>query len=248
MRFDIITLFPQMFAGFMECGVVGRALNNALLEMQLWQLRDFAPPPHFNVDDRPYGGGPGMVMDPRVLDCALDAVCEQGEKPLVVVMSASGRLLTDTLAAGIARKKRVALVAGRYSGVDERFVETRAHMEISVGDYVVSGGELPAMILVDAVARKLDGVLGNSSSAADDAFASALLDYPRYTRPEEHRGLKVPQVLLGGDHAAIARWRRAQAYRRTLQRRPDLIEQGALGEREIRALEQLLQDVENRRD
>lgn len=246
MRFDIVSLFPETFTAITQYGVVGRAVQEKLLQLKLWQLRDFAEPPHYSVDDRPYGGGPGMVMSPDVLNRALEKVCENlPERPLVVAMSASGDLLNQNLVEQLSSKKHLVVMAGRYAGMDERFLQTCVDMQISVGDYVVSGGELPAMLLVDAVARQLDGVLGNAESAVDDAFSGGLLDYPRYTRPGVYQGLEVPQVLLNGNHEDVRCWRRAKAYQRTLERRPELLENVYFDKAEIQALEKLVQDVEN---
>jgi tRNA (guanine37-N1)-methyltransferase len=220
----VVTLFPEMFTSLREWGVTGRAFDRQLATLALVNPRDFASDRHNTVDDRPYGGGPGMVMQPAVLDDALNAARRAVEaNATVVALTPQGQVFNDQLARELADQPALIFVAGRYEGMDERFIERSVDMEVSVGDYVVSGGELPAMLIMDAVLRLRPGVLGHSDSANEDSFAEGLLDYPHYTRPEEYLGVRVPEVLLSGDHGKIASWRRAQSLRRTLDRRPDLL-------------------------
>lgn len=223
-RFAVVTLFPEMFSAVSEWGVTGRGLKDNLWSLSLHNPRDQASDRHGTVDDRPYGGGPGMVMQAPLLDRALEAAkAELGGSPKVVAMTPQGRQFTDSVARELLAENATIFVSGRYEGIDERFIERSVDHEISVGDFVVSGGELPTMLVIDAMVRLIPGVLGHSASAEEDSFADGLLDCPHYTRPESYQGRAVPEVLLSGDHGAIARWRRAQSIRRTLDRRPDLL-------------------------
>ena len=223
-RFAVVTLFPEMFSAVSDWGVTGRGLKDNLWSLSLHNPRDQASDRHGTVDDRPYGGGPGMVMQAPLLDRALEAAkAELGGSPKVVAMTPQGRQFTDSLARELLADNATIFVSGRYEGIDERFIERSVDHEISVGDFVVSGGELPTMLVIDAMVRLIPGVLGHSASAKEDSFADGLLDCPHYTRPESYQGRAVPEVLLSGDHGAIARWRRAQSIRRTLDRRPDLL-------------------------
>lgn len=225
MRIDVVTLFPPMFDALTGHGVTGRAVKRQILQLALWNPRDFTYDNHRTVDDRPYGGGPGMVMLAQPLTEAVQAARAADPEPAhVVYLSPQGRPLDQAGVEQLAQRRRLLLVAGRYEGIDERFIEAEVDEEWSIGDYVLSGGELAAMVLVDAVARLLPGVLGHEASAAQDSFAGGLLDCPHYTRPEVWEGREVPAVLLSGDHAAIARWRMQQALGRTWLRRPDLLE------------------------
>lgn len=220
----VVTLFPEMFGSVREWGVTGRAFERQLASLVVVNPRDFAIDRHNTVDDRPYGGGPGMVMQPTILDDALSAAKEAlPVGALVVALTPQGRVFDDALARELSQQSALIFVAGRYEGMDERFLQRSVDLEVSVGDYVVSGGELPAMLIMDAVLRLRPGVLGHSDSANEDSFAEGLLDYPHYTRPEDYLGMRVPEVLLSGDHGKIASWRRAQSLRRTLDRRPDLL-------------------------
>lgn len=224
MHFGLVTLFPEMFAALTDWGVTGRAFADGRSRLTAVNPREFASDRHGTVDDRPYGGGPGMVMKAPVLAAAVSDLRERMACAAPVVMlSPQGQRFDAALAAELASLPALVLVAGRYEGIDERFVTRVVDREISVGDYVVSGGELPAMLVMDAVIRLLPGVLGHADSAAEDSHAAGLLDCPHYTRPEDYAGLRVPEVLLSGDHGAVARWRRAQALRRTLARRPDML-------------------------
>ena len=225
MRIDVITLFPDMVETVAQHGVTGRATDRQLLDLRTWNPRDYTSDKHRTVDDRPYGGGPGMVMKPEPLTEAVhDVRASSGKRFRTIYLSPQGRRLTQAVAGELAEEDGLVLVAGRYEGVDERFIEAEIDDEISIGDYVLSGGELAAMVVIDAVARLLPGVLGDEDSAKEDSFVSGWLDCPHYTRPEEFEGQRVPEVLLGGDHAAIRRWRLKQSLGRTWERRPDLLD------------------------
>ena len=223
-RLAVVTLFPEMFAAIQQWGITGRAFQSGICQLTLHDPREEATDRHGTVDDRPYGGGPGMVMTAPILSASLAKAkaSVEGDVP-VIALTPQGQKLDARLAQTLAEKTGLILVAGRYEGMDERFIEQDVDLEISVGDFVVSGGELPAMLLMDAVMRWLPGVLGHPESAVEDSFTEGLLDCPQYTRPEVYQGKAVPEVLLSGDHGAIAQWRHAQALRRTLDRRPDLL-------------------------
>ncbi|MGF1527927.1 MAG: tRNA (guanosine(37)-N1)-methyltransferase TrmD [Candidatus Competibacterales bacterium] len=224
MRIDVLTLFPEMFAAVRDFGITGRALKQGLLTLHCWNPRDDAPDRHRTVDDRPYGGGPGMVMKVQPLRDALGrARAAAGDKGWTVYLSPQGRRLDQNALGELAKRPHLVLVAGRYEGLDERFVEGEVDEELSIGDYVLSGGELAAMVIIDGVTRLLPEALGDPESARQDSFSTGLLDHPHYTRPEVVDDLEVPAVLLSGDHSAIQRWRRHQALIRTWQRRPDLL-------------------------
>jgi len=242
MHITVVTLFPEEVSVLGRFGVLGQAVRKGLVKLETVDPRTFATDVHRTVDDRPYGGGPGMVMKVEPLRSAIQAA--RGEAPdgtQVIVTSAQGRLFDQSVAWEMAAAPGIILVAGRYEGIDERLIELEADDEVSIGDYVLSGGELPALVVADAVARLVPGVLGEAESARQDSFEDGLLDCPHYTRPEEAGGLRVPPVLLSGDHGAIAGWRRSEALRRTARRRPDLIrrrgvtteEQGLLDDFEI---------------
>ena len=229
MRFDVITIFPDMFPGPLAGGVVGRAIDRGLLSVVAHDLRGWAEPPHYQVDDEPYGGGAGMVMKPEPLYRAVEAVRggldEAGIEPgPVVLLTPQGRLLDHDVAAELGRLGQMTLICGRYEGVDERVRSHLVDLELSIGDYVLTGGELAAMVLVEAVGRLRPAVLGDPDSARHDSFADGLLDHPQYTRPARYRGHEVPAVLRSGNHGAIAAWRRREALRRTAERRPELLE------------------------
>ncbi|MGF1642948.1 MAG: tRNA (guanosine(37)-N1)-methyltransferase TrmD [Thiotrichales bacterium] len=250
MRIDVVSIFPGLVRQVVACGITERAHRGGLLELKLWNPRDFTQDVHRTVDDRPYGGGPGMVMLYQPLTDALRAARSDDPRPArVVYLSPQGRLLDQTAVNAFARSDRLILIAGRYEGIDERFIEAFVDEEWSIGDYVLSGGELPAMVLIDAIARQLPGALGHQDSARQDSFMDGVLDCPHYTRPERIDGRAAPEVLLGGNHERIARWRRDRALERTLRRRPELIERLALGkqdqetiERAIRAANSPIQD------
>lgn len=213
MRVEVITLFPEMFAAIGEYGITSRAVKQELLQLNCWNPRDYTTDRHHTVDDRPFGGGPGMVMKIKPLEDALVSARQAaGEGAKVIYLSPQGRQLNQAAVRELAQEQALILIAGRYEGIDERFIEAHVDEEWSIGDYVLSGGELPAMVLIDAVARLVPGVLGDEASLAQDAFAEgAGGGYPQFTRPAQWRGLKVPEVLLSGNHAAIERWRRAHA-------------------------------------
>ncbi|MBI4294067.1 MAG: tRNA (guanosine(37)-N1)-methyltransferase TrmD [Betaproteobacteria bacterium] len=239
MRFDCVTLFPQMFAAVTDAGVTRRALEQGLWELELWNPRDFTSDSYRTVDDRPYGGGPGMVMLVEPLEKAVAAA--RGAAPggaRVVHLSPQGRLLDHARVAELAAETRLVLLCGRYEGVDERLIHRCVDEELSIGDYVLSGGELAAMVLIDAVVRLLPGVLGDEQSAQQDSFVDGLLDCPQYTRPEQYQGEAVPTVLLSGHHAQITRWRRKQSLGRTWLRRPELLALRGLNEEDSELLEE----------
>jgi len=223
MRIDVVTLFPDMIRERSGYGVQGRALQNGVLELHTWNPRDYTLDRHRAVDDRPYGGGPGMVMQVQPLRDAIRKARAAGPAAPVIYLSPQGRRFDQPQARALAGLDRLILVAGRYEGIDERLIGLEVDDELSIGDYVLSGGELPALVVIDAVTRLLPGALGDADSAQEDSFMDGLLDYPHYTRPEEIDGLRVPEALLGGNHAEIRRWRHKQALGRTWQRRPDLL-------------------------
>jgi tRNA (guanine37-N1)-methyltransferase len=272
MRFDIVTIFPGFFAGFFEHGIVRRAIKEGLVTIETHDLRNFTHDKHRTVDDRPFGGGEGMVLKPEPLAEALEALGigrkddrDQGSggrdqsKTRVVLLSAQGRLFSQSVAREFAALERVVLISGRYEGVDERINELYCDMELSIGDYVLSGGELAAAVVVDATMRLIPGVLGNEASGEFESFGAAdseitagidgvprsqhgsggLLDYPHYTRPAEFGGLRAPEVLMNGDHLEIRRWRREQQLRKTLRNRPDLLREAALSDDDRRILKSL---------
>lgn len=249
LQFDVVTLFPSMFDAVTEWGVTGRARERGLYQLVAWNPRDFAANAYRTVDDRPYGGGPGMVMMAEPLQKALDAARQRQkssgvDRPRVVYLSPQGRLLHHPLVAELAGEQGLVLLAGRYEGVDERVIRKCVDDEISIGDYVLSGGELAAMVVIDCVMRQVPGVLGDADSASQDSFVNGLLDCPHYTRPEVFENVAVPQVLLSGNHAEIARWRVKQALGRTWQRRPDLLERRALSVEEQALLEEFKKEVQ----
>lgn len=224
MKVAVVTLFPEMFGALIDYGVSGRAVRNGLLEIRCFNPRDYTEDRHQTVDDRPYGGGPGMVMRPEPLGAAIAEARAWTQGARVLYLSPQGRVLRHDAVMEMAGAARdLILIAGRYEGIDERIVALEVDEEWSIGDYVLSGGELPAMVLLDALIRQLPGALGDADSAQQDSFVAGLLDCPHYTRPPEYRGLGVPEVLLSGDHGAIERWRRQQAQARTVARRPDLL-------------------------
>jgi tRNA (guanine37-N1)-methyltransferase len=225
MKIALISLFPEMFAALTDYGISGRAVNQGLVEVANFNPRDYTEDRHQTVDDRPYGGGPGMVMMIEPLRRAIAAARQWvGDSSLVVYLSPQGKVLDQPAVSGFAQRQSVILIAGRYEGIDERLIEAEVDEEWSIGDYVLSGGELPAMVLVDAMIRQLPGALGHSESAQQDSFADGLLDCPHYTRPEDYQGRIVPEVLLSGNHESIRRWRLQQSLVRTQQRRPELLD------------------------
>ncbi|MGB7540429.1 MAG: tRNA (guanosine(37)-N1)-methyltransferase TrmD [Burkholderiales bacterium] len=246
MRFDCVTLFPEMLAAVTDWGITRRALEQGQWSLALWNPRDFTSNNYRTVDDRPYGGGPGMVMLAEPLEQAISAAKSTAEGAAkVIYLSPQGAVLDHRKVMALAKEPRLVLLCGRYEDVDERLIRRCADEEVSIGDYVLSGGELAAMVLIDAVVRQLPGVLGDGLSAAQDSFVNGLLDCPQYTRPEVWRGEAVPAVLLSGDHARIERWRLKQALGRTWLRRPELLERRGLSEAERKLLEEFRQEQEH---
>lgn len=247
MWIGVVSLFPEMFEAITRYGVTGRAVEKGRVALEFWNPRDHATDRHRTVDDRPYGGGPGMLMKVDTLREAIHAARERaeqatGERPRVIYLSPQGRRLDQAGAQELASGPPLVVVAGRYEGIDERVVEADIDEEWSIGDYVLSGGELPAMVLIDAAARLVPGVLGHQDSAVEDSFNDGLLDCPHYTRPEEIDGRRVPEVLLSGDHGAIRRWRLKQSLGRTWQRRPDLLEGRTLSGEQRKLLEEFVEE------
>jgi len=225
MKISVVTLFPEMFTAITESGITGRAVKTGLIELALENPRDYTEDKHRTVDDKPYGGGPGMLMKVEPLTKAIAAAKTQvGAGAKVIYLSPQGQPLTQAALVELSESEGLVLVAGRYEGIDERLLESVIDAEYSIGDYVLSGGELPAMVLIDGISRLRPGAVGDMQSVVEDSFSDGLLDHPHYTRPEEVSGLKVPEVLLGGNHAEIERWRLKQALGRTKMRRPELIE------------------------
>ena len=246
MKFNIITLFPEMFTAI-DYGIIGRAKENELISLKFWNPRDYTEDNYHKVDDSPYGGGPGMVMLVKPLQAAIQAARQANSDPdLVVYLTPQGKLLNQELVIELASQKNLILVAGRYEGIDERLTKIEPGIEISIGDYVLSGGELAGMVVIDAVARQLPGVVGDADSVKQDSFSSftGLLDYPHYTRPEVIDGHVVPKVLLGGNHAEITCWRRKEALGRTWLRRPDLLEKIELTAADRMLLNEFIENIE----
>jgi len=240
MKIALITLFPEMFEALTDYGVSGRAVNQGLLEVSSFNPRDYTSDAHATVDDRPYGGGPGMVLLIEPLRRAINAAKQwiDGD-PLVVYLSPQGKVLQQAAVNKLAAKQSIILIAGRYEGIDERLIQLEVDQEWSIGDYVLSGGEIPAMVVVDALIRQLPGALGHRESASQDSFADGLLDCPHYTRPDCYEGLAVPDILLSGNHEKIRQWRLAQSLLRTQQRRPDLLEKLELNTEQTALLREL---------
>ena len=247
MKIDVVTIFPAMVQAPLREGVVGRGIDRGVLDVRVHDLRDFTDDRHRVVDDVPFGGGPGMVLKAEPLFRSLDAIVrERGKPDTVALMSPQGRPFSHAQAARLSRLSHIVLLCGRYEGVDERVREHVATEELSIGDYVLSGGELPALVVIDAVARLLPGVVGDEESVTQDSFVRGLLDCPHYTRPADLRGLAVPQVLLSGHHREIERWRKRQAVQRTLERRPELLSVATLDEEEREILRDLIREREKR--
>jgi tRNA (guanine37-N1)-methyltransferase len=241
-RFDVITLFPGMIRAQSAHGIQGRAVERGLVEVVTWNPRDYTRDRHGSVDDRPYGGGPGMVMQVQPLrDTLAAARAAAGDAP-VIYLSPQGQRLTQAKVRELAGMAGIILLAGRYEGIDERVIDREVDEELSIGDYVLSGGELPALVVMDAITRLIPGALGDADSALEDSFMEGVLDYPHYTRPEEIDGLRVPEPLLGGNHAEIRRWRLKQALGRTWLRRPDLLQAAALDAEQQALLEEFIEE------
>ena len=245
MRFDVITLFPEQVEQVIEYGVVGRGARNQLLELHCWNPRDFTTDRHRTVDDRPYGGGPGMLMKVEPLEKAIAAVRQVNPDGKLIYLSPQGKLVDQQRLQEQIGQQSVIFLCGRYEGIDERLIHTQVDEEWSIGDYVISGGELAAMVCIDAMARLVPGVLGHGDSAQQDSFSEGLLDCPHYTRPENYRGMQVPPVLLNGNHREIDDWRDKQSLGRTWLRRPELLNVLSLDERQQRLLEEFIGEYKN---
>lgn len=246
MKFHILTLFPEMFAGPLSTSIIGRGVENGLLGFELYNIRDYAVDRHRTVDDAPYGGGAGMVMKVEPLTACLEDVLSRAPGARVLLASPGGLPLTQKRAAALATgEEEIIVVCGRYEGIDDRVRELFSAEEFSIGDYVLTGGELAALVLVDVVGRLVPGVLGSNESAGDESFSDGLLEYPQYTRPPEFRGLKVPDVLLSGNHREIARWRRAQSLRKTACIRPSLLENVTLSGDDLKTMRSIERSEKN---
>ncbi|MEP3351575.1 MAG: tRNA (guanosine(37)-N1)-methyltransferase TrmD [Marinomonas sp.] len=245
MKVSVISLFPEMFQAITQYGVTGRAIKSGLVEVDFFNPRDFTHDKHKTVDDRPYGGGPGMLMKVQPLKDAIECAKKMVPNAKVIYLSPQGRTLTQEGVQQLAKQAEFILVAGRYEGVDERLIQSEIDEEWSIGDFVLSGGELPAMVLMDAVFRMVPGVLGKQASADEDSFADGLLDCPHYTRPEVLNGVPVPPVLLSGNHEEIRRWRLKQKLVRTFQRRPDLLQELELDKEQQKLLEEFIRETED---
>jgi tRNA (guanine37-N1)-methyltransferase len=243
MRFDVLTLFPPIFAGPLQESILKRAIDAGRLTVVVRDIRDYAVDKHHVTDDAPYGGGGGMVMKPEPIFAAVKAALSRdlAVRPSIILLTPQGRLFTQSVARELATQDWIVLICGRYEGVDERVRQHLATDEISIGDYVLTGGELPALVVIDAVTRLLPGVLGDPGATMDDSHADGLLEYPHYTRPADHNGRLVPDVLLSGHHAEVARWRREQSLRRTWERRPDLLAKAKLAQADLEFLARLAQ-------
>ncbi|HBD01769.1 MAG TPA: tRNA (guanosine(37)-N1)-methyltransferase TrmD [Lachnoclostridium sp.] len=240
MNYHILTLFPEMVLNGLHTSIIGRAAEKGLLSIEAIDIREYSTDKHRHVDDYPYGGGAGMVMQPMPICEAYDDFCEKlGKKPRVIYMTPQGRVFNQRIAEELAQEEDLVFLCGHYEGIDERALELIATDYLSIGDYVLTGGELPAMVMIDCISRLIPGVLNNDTSAEFESFHDNLLEYPQYTRPEEYRGLKVPDILLSGHHKNIETWRREQSIKRTLERRPDLLADASLSKKEAEYLKKL---------
>jgi tRNA (guanine37-N1)-methyltransferase len=244
MQFDVFTLLPEVFPPYLNCSILQRARQNGLIDVRVHNIRDYAAGKHHVTDDEPYGGGGGMVMKVEPVFAAVESVLEPADRCPIILLTPQGRVFNQKLAFELVQHPHIALLCGRYEGIDERIREHLVTDEISIGDYVLTGGELPALILIDALSRLLPGVLGDPGGAMDDSHASGLLEYPHYTRPPEYRGWGVPEILISGDHAKIEKWRREQSLRRTFKRRPDLLENAPLSDMDREVLKKILGEDE----
>jgi tRNA (guanine37-N1)-methyltransferase len=242
MEFDVFTLLPEVFPPYLESSILQRARQRGLIDVRVHNIRDWAVDKHHVTDDEPYGGGGGMVMKVEPVFAAVESVLGDGAACPVILLTPQGRVFNQALAVELAQHPRLVMICGRYEGVDERIREHLATDQISIGDYVLTGGELPALILIDSVSRLLPGVLGDPDGPFDDSHASGLLEYPHYTRPPEFRGWRVPDILVSGNHARITNWRHEQSLRRTLKRRPDLLQKADLDEADRKLLEKIIQE------
>lgn len=236
MRFDVFTLFPEVFVPYLQTSILQRTRRNGLLDVHLHNIRDWTTDRHHVTDDEPYGGGGGMVMKPEPIFTAVEGILGDPPDCPVILLTPQGRLFTQDIARELSGMPRLGLICGRYEGIDERVRQHLAHDEISIGDYVLTGGEIPALVLIDAITRLIPGAIGDPDGTQDDSHASGLLEYPHYTRPAVFRGWQVPDVLVSGDHARIARWRRQQALLRTRARRPDLLAKAELSDHDQKFL------------
>jgi len=239
MRFDVLTLFPELFSSFLKETILGRAVKAGLVDIRLVNIRSFAKGRHLVTDDRPFGGGEGMVMKPGPISRALESIDRTKDRSLVLLLTPQGRTFDQPLAWELSRMEQIILICGRYEGVDERIRTSSVDLELSIGDYVLSGGEMAAMVVMDAVSRLVPGVLGGERSTQEDSFEEGLLEYPQYTRPRVFKNQEVPAILLSGDHEKIRVWRRTESLKRTLKRRPDLLEKAKLTEEDKRILAKL---------
>lgn len=243
MRFDVITIFPEIFNSYSSESILKRAIERKIVEIKIHNLRDFTTDKHRVVDDYPYGGGPGMVMKPEPFFKAIEAIKKDGVPRHTIMLSPQGKVFNQDIALRMAKTKtNLILICGRYEAIDERVREMLVDEEISIGDYVLTGGELPALVIIDTIVRLLPGVLGDERSKEEESFTWGLLDYPHYTRPPVYRGLMVPDVLLSGNHKDVALWRRKEALKRTIMRRPDLIEKASLTEEDYRILRKIKEE------
>jgi tRNA (guanine37-N1)-methyltransferase len=236
MRFDVFTLLPEVFPSYLQTSILDKAATRGLIEVRVHNIRDYTHDRHHTTDDTPYGGGGGMVMKPEPVFEAVESVLGAPPDCPVILLTPQGRVFNQNIARELVAHEHIALLCGRYEGIDERIRENLVTDQISIGDYVLTGGELPALILIDAISRLIPGVLGDPTGAEDDSHASGLLEYPHYTRPPEFRGVKVPDVLLSGDHGKIEQWRREQSLLRTLAKRPDLLKTAPLDEKDKKFL------------
>jgi len=248
MQFDVFTILPEVFSAYLDTSILKKARARGLIDIRVHNIRKFTTDKHHTTDDTPYGGGGGMVMKPEPIFKAVESVVGQNNDQTspepdsnipIILLSPQGRVFNQTIAEELSQHKHIALLCGRYEGIDERIREHLITDQISIGDYVLTGGELPAMILIDAVSRLIPGVLGDPTGAEDDSHSMGLLEYPHYTKPSEFRGWKVPDVLLSGDHARIDKWRREQALLRTLNQRPDMLENATLNQNDLKFIESL---------
>jgi len=245
MKFEIITIFPEIFYAYLGTGILKKALNRKLIEVRVHNLRDYAKDRHRTVDDYPYGGGAGMVMKPEPLFAAIETLCPEKTERRVIMLSPAGKKFDQDMTEELSgEKRRIIFLCGRYEAIDERVRIALVDDEVSIGDYILTGGELPVLVIIDAVARLIPGVLGDERSAKEDSFSSGILDYPHYTRPSVFRDMAVPEVLLSGNHREIWRWRRKEALRRTLKRRPELLEKIKLTDEDYKLIGELRRELQ----
>jgi tRNA (guanine37-N1)-methyltransferase len=245
MQISVITIFPEIFTSYLNESIMKRARDKGIIRLDVHNLRDFSEDRHRTVDDCPYGGGPGMVMKPEPLSRAVEHVKSDGVDTLTIMLTPQGRIFNQRVAEELSReRRRLLFLCGRYEGIDDRIRRLYADEELSIGDYVLTGGELPALVIIDAAVRLVPGVVGEEESLREESFTWGILDYPHYTRPPEWRGLRVPEVLLSGNHKLIARWRRREALQRTLRRRPDLLEKATLTEEDRRLISEIKEEAD----